>query len=259
MTKNLPLAGLAIVVTRPQAQADALLQGIKRLGGTAIPFPLLEIKPVGDDAALRDITARLHEFQLAIFISPNAVHFGMAAIKNAGGLPLALAVATIGLSSARALQEYGVQKVTAPQLRFDSEALLALPELQNVRDMHIVIFRGNDGRELLGDTLKSRGATVEYATCYQRSKPQQNIQSLLAAKPDIISVSSSEALNNLTDMLGSSHLKQLYALPLFVSHQRIALAARQSGWQNVINADGGDEGLLSALASWAMQKKGNEA
>ena len=259
MTKNLPLAGLTIVVTRPQEQAGMLLQGIKALGGTAVSFPLLKINPLNDNALLRELIARLHEFQLAIFISPNAARFGMAAINTGGGLPAGLQIATIGLSSAQALRELGVHKVIAPQHQFDSESLLALPELQNVKDMHIVIFRGDEGRELLADTLKSRGATVEYAACYHRSKPHNNINALLAANPDILGVSSSEALKNLTDMLEPAQREQLSILPLFVSHQRIALAARQLGWQNVINADGGDEGLLAALINWSAQHKGNES
>ena len=130
---------------------------------------------LADDAPLRALIARLPQFQLAIFISPNAVQHGMQAIQRAGGLPAALQVATVGFGSASALHDYGV-KVIAPQLRFDSEALLALPEMQQVRDKRVAIFRGDKGRELLGDTLASRGATVEYVTCYHRSKPQLDVR-----------------------------------------------------------------------------------
>lgn len=256
MTKSLPLAGLNIAVTRPQEQASTLLQGISQLGGKAILFPLLEIKPLTDDVSLHSVIARLHEFQLAIFISPNAVRFGMAAIQRADNLPPDLQIATIGLSSAKALTEFGIKKVISPQHRFDSESLLALPVLQNVNGKRVLIFRGDSGRELLGDALKSRGAQVEYACCYHRSKPQKNISTLLEAKPDIITVSSSEALRNLVEMLDPMSSAQLLTLPLFVSHQRIALAAQHLGWQNVVITHGGDEGLLSALAHWSEQRKG---
>ena len=191
MTRSLPLAGLNIAVTRPREQAENLVQGIEKLGGACIRFPLLEITPLADVQVLRQFVARLHEFQLAIFISPNAVRYGMEAIRGAGGLPTTVPIATVGLSSAKALHDDGIAKVIAPEQRFDSEALLELPEMQNVRGMHVAIFRGDKGRELLGDTLKSRGAIVEYVTCYHRHKPQHDISDLLAAKPDVLSVSSS--------------------------------------------------------------------
>jgi uroporphyrinogen-III synthase len=256
MTKALPLAGINIVVTRPREQAARLIQDISNLGGNAISFPLLEITPLTNAAPLQALCKRLHEFQLAIFISPNAVRFGMAAIQKQGGIPSTLQIATIGLSSAQALHDIGISKVISPQQRFDSEALLELPELQQVAGLHVVIFRGDQGRELLGDTLKLRGATVEYASCYQRSKPKQNIDSLLAQKPDVLSVSSSESLNYLTQMLASSNRSAALAFPLFVSHHRIALAARDLGWQNVITTDAGDAGLLTGLLSWSEQQRG---
>lgn len=256
MTDTLPLAGLNIVVTRPREQATPLALGIEKLGGNCIQFPLLEVTALADDLPLRALAARLQDFYLAIFISPNAVRYCMQAIQSAGGLPASVQIATVGLSSAKALHDYGVKKVLAPQLRFDSESLLALPELQDVAAKNIVIFRGDSGRELLGDTLKSRGAKVEYVTCYHRSKPQHDPGALLAASPDILCVSSSEALHNLWELLNPSGRARFTALPLFVSHQRIAAAARKLGWQQIVTTAAGDEGLLSELVRWAALKKG---
>jgi len=254
MTTRLPLAGLNIVVTRPREQAVQLAQGIIKLGGSCTQFPLLEVTPLTDDRALRNLVSRLHEYQLAIFISPNAVRFGMEAINHSGGLPETVQVATVGPGSAKALIAYGVQKVLTPEQRFDSEALLEMPELHAVRNKKIVIFRGETGRELLGDTLKSRGALVEYATCYHRHKSPHNAAALIGAKPDVLTVSSSEALNNLAEMLCATDRAQLSALPLFVSHERIAAAAHQLGWQYVITTAAGDAGLLSSLVTWAESR-----
>lgn len=256
MTETSPLSGLRIAVTRPREQAAKLARDIEAAGGTCIRFPLLEILPVSDKKILTGIAARLKDFHLAIFISPNAVRYGMEAIQNTGGLPATLQVASVGLGSAKALQGYGINRVIAPTHRFDSESLLALPELQHVDGKMIVIFRGDKGRELLGDTLKQRGATVEYITCYHRNKPQQDIADLLDAQPGLLCISSSEALNNLQELLGDSARELLLALPLFVSHERIALAARNLGWQNVIVSAAGDDGLLSDLTAWANKKRG---
>ena len=252
-SNKLPLARLNIVVTRPCEQAAQLAQRIEQAGGQVILFPLLEINPVADPSPLRALVARLTEFNLVIFISPNAVRYGMQAILAAGTLPAALKIATVGQGSAKALRDLGVSEIIAPQERFDSEALLALPELQQVAGRRVVIFRGDGGRELLGDTLKARGARVEYVACYQRSKPQQGIAALLVAPPNAITVTSSEALAYLGEMLeGDSEIKEhIFSLPLFVPHARIAQAAQKFGWHNVLTTAAGDEGLLSGLITWA--------
>lgn len=250
----LPLAGLNIVVTRPQAQALALQQRIEALGAKSIAFPLLEIAPPEDAASLHAAVARLNKLDLVIFISPNAVHFGMEAIRKAGGLPPDLRVATVGQGSAQALRDAGVVEVIAPQTRFDSESLLALPQLRDVQDWKIAIFRGDGGRELLGDTLKARGAAVEYISCYRRSKPRQDVAMLLHGQVDAITLSSSEALTYLWDMLDTEARKHLAVLPLFVPHARIAALAQQQGWQKIIQTTGGDDGVVSGLLAWSAER-----
>lgn len=291
-----PLAGLNIVVTRPRGQAKNLAQRIMQAGGQTTLFPLLEISPVLDPQSLYALIARLHEFNLAIFVSPNAVRYGMEAIitasnavsssqlsspgffpladgsdisnkaeghanvstKQYNALPATLKIATVGQGSVRALRDYGVTHVIAPQDRFDSEALLALPELKQTAGWRVVIFRGNGGRKLLGDTLNARGAEVEYATCYQRAKPHQDTSMLIAANPDAITVTSSEALGYLWDMLDSTAKKQLAAVPLFVPHARIAETAHNLGWSEVVLTGEGDDGLISSLIAWANKNASNK-
>jgi uroporphyrinogen-III synthase len=251
MADTKPLSGLRIAVTRPQDQASDFALSIELAGGTPVMFPLLDISPLGNDQFLRESLARLPDFQLIIFISPNAVRYGVSAIQEFGQLPLRPKIAVVGQGSARALLEFGITEVIAPKSRFDSEALLALPELQAVSGWRIAIFRGEDGRALLGDTLKARGADVEYIACYRRSTPQIEVGRLLGANPDALTVTSSEALNNLWEAADDHDRRMLGALPLFVPHQRIAEAAHALGWHAVIQTSGGDEGLLNGLITWA--------
>lgn len=252
MNSTLPLAGLHIAVTRPREQAQPLAQRIEQAGGRAVLFPLLEISEPADPQPLQQAVARLAQFELAIFISPNAVRYGMQAIQSAATLPPTLKIATVGQGSAKALHEFGVDTVIAPQGRSDSEALLDLPELQHVAGWRVAIFRGDGGRELLADTLRGRGAEVEYVECYRRSRPQQ-----AAALPDdldAISVTSSEALGYLSEMLDPAMHERYMGVPLFVPHQRIAGKAHELGWHEVILAAGGDDGLLAGLVAWAKQR-----
>lgn len=246
-----PLANLNIAVTRPREQAAGLAARIEALGGTALRFPLLEIGPPPDPSALRDFAQRAAQFQLLIFISPNAVQYGMRALRS---VPHGVRAAAVGQGSARALRALGVASVLAPRERFDSEALLGLPELQQLAGWRIAILRGDGGRELLGDTLRARGAEVEYVTCYRRSRAVLDVAALQAARPDAITLTSSEALAHLDAALGKagSTLKQL---PLFVPHPRIAKAARAAGWQTVLSTASGDDGLCAGLVAWAAQRK----
>jgi uroporphyrinogen-III synthase len=245
------LTGLNIVVTRPHHQALPLAQRIEQAGGNVLLFPLLEISRVANPQPLGELVAQLHRFDLAIFISPNAVRYGMEAICAAGTLPIRLKIATVGQGSARELSALGVQEIIAPPDQADSEALLALPALQNVSGWNIVIFRGTGGRELLADALKARGARVEYAECYQRTKPQQKAGALFSSTPHAMTITSSEALNYLWEMLDDGEKVRICALPLFVPHQRIADAAQRLGWHNVITTRSGDDGLLLSLVAWA--------
>lgn len=246
---DLPLAGLRIAVTRPCEQAAGLVARIAALGGTALRFPLLEIGPPRDPSVLRDFAQRAAQFQLLIFISPNAVQFGMQALRS---IPDGVRVATVGEGSARALRALGVASVLAPRDHFDSEALLALPALQQVSGWRIAILRGDGGRELLGDTLRARGAEVDYVTCYRRSRSVLDIEGLRAAGPDAVTLTSSEALTHLNAAL-SERTAELKRLPLFVPHPRIAAAARALGWQQVLPTGSGDDGLCAGLVAWAAQ------
>lgn len=253
MTSDHTLAGLNIVVTRPRAQAVPLAHAIEQAGGKALLFPLLEIEPATTSRALRELVAHLDEFDLAIFISPNAVRYGMQAIRAAGALPAKLKLACVGQGSAKVLRELGVQDVIAPQHGADSEALLALPMLQKVAGWRVVIFRGDNGRELLADALTARGAKVEYAACYQRVKAPLDVAALLTAEPDALTVTSSEALTHMWEQGDAAARKRLAALPLFVPHERIAQAARTMGFDKVMVTQSGEDGMVAALIASLKQ------
>lgn len=252
MDDSLPLAGLNIVVTRPREQALELTRRVTELGGNVILFPLLEITPATDASALNTLKQHLSAYDLLIFISPNAVKYAMDAL---GTVPSNVRVATVGQSSAQKLRGLGIAQVIAPTERFDSESLLALPALQNVAGWKVAILRGNGGRELLGDTLKIRGAQVDYVTCYERGMPELDTDSVLQASPHIINVTSSEALGNLWQWLTKAQKSQFYRIPLFVPHARIAQLAQQQGWKNIILSEAGDDGLLTALVAWGKHSQ----
>jgi len=248
------LAGRHIVVTRPAGQAGVLADLIAARGGAPIVFPVLEIRDVEDLAPLHALIDRLEQFQLAVFISPNAVNKAMNLVAARRAWPPGLAVATIGRSSERELRRHGFTEVIAPQGRFDSEALLELLPAERVAGRRVVIFRGDGGRELLGDVLAERGAAVEYAECYRRGRPEADTAPLLKAwargEIDAVTVSSSEGLANLYDMVGKLGQQWLRRTPVFAPHARIAEKARGLGLERVMETGPADEGLVAGLENF---------
>jgi uroporphyrinogen-III synthase len=256
MTQSGPLAGRTIVVTRPQAQAAPLAEAIVAAGGQPLIFPLLEISPATDPQPLNEAVARLDSYSLAVFISPNAVDYALPAIVAHGGWPASLTPAAVGQGTAKALAAQGISGCVVPRERFDSEALLELPEMAAVQvcGRRVAIFRGDGGRELLADTLRERGATVDCITCYRRSGPSTGTQQLLnawrAGQLDALTVSSSEGLRYLVELLGTEGRAFLQKTPIFVPHARIAENARALGLSNIILTEAADAGILAGLGAY---------
>ncbi|MBI4985804.1 MAG: uroporphyrinogen-III synthase [Rhodocyclales bacterium] len=249
-----PLQGRHIVITRPAGQAAHLAEALVARGAKPVLFPVLAIFDVEDINPLLDVAVRLDDFDWAAFVSPNAVEKALSCILARRKWPLRLRVATIGRSSELALAAFGIHDVLAPSERFDSEALLALPELQDMRGKRVLIFRGDGGRELLGDTLAARGAGVEYVTCYRRGKPALDPAPLLKlwndGRLDAVTATSSEGLRNLYDMVGKIGQAWLRKTPTFVPHARIAEQARSLGLRDVVLTAPGDDGLVAGLVAY---------
>ncbi|HSU78326.1 MAG TPA: uroporphyrinogen-III synthase, partial [Burkholderiales bacterium] len=135
------LAGRGVVITRPRELAEPFARLLERRGARAIVFPAIEIQPLPAPATL----ARLAEYDVAVFVSPSAVRIALAAQPP---WPPRLAAA-VGAGTRRELERAGAQAVIAPTVGADSEALLALPEMQKLRGKRVLIVRGKGGRELL--------------------------------------------------------------------------------------------------------------
>jgi len=253
MTVAGPLSNRGIVVTRPSHQAAALAEMIRAAGGRPLLYPVIEIADIEDAAQFDSIIDRLDEFVRAIFVSPNAVEKALSRIKTRRTLPPGLKFAAVGRGTVRELARFGVTGVTAPE-RFDSEALLEMPGLTAVAGQHIVIFRGEGGRDALGVALTARGARVEYAECYRRVLPDAAPAALLAAWEngtlDAVTITSSEGIRNLQTLIGARGERWLKQTPVFVPHPRIARTAHELGLATVVTTAQGDEGLITGLNEW---------
>ena len=246
-----PLSGLGILVTRPARQAAGFAQKIAALGATPIIVPAIAILPPADPAALARAHAALSTYDIAIFVSANAAEYG---VPDPRRWPAGIVTYAPGPGTAEALAAVGISEAHIPAKSFDSEGLLALPGLADARGKRVVIFRGDSGRELLGDTLVARGAHVDYVLCYRRAKPAGGFEGLAEAfregRIDAVTITSSEGLDNLWALADETLRTAWRAYPTFTPHARIASRARDLGLA-VIETAGGDAGLIAGLLEWA--------
>ena len=254
------LQGLRVLVTRPAGQADRLHGLIAVAGGRPVRLPAIEIHDTLEIHRVQVVMTQLDRYDLAVFISVNAVEKTMEYCRFLPRWPENVKIATVGGRSAEALEAYGLSVDLVPEHRFNSEALLALHELQDMSGKRVVIFRGNGGRDKLRDALVDRGATVDYVEVYRRVCPDVDPASLLHLwQPgvlDVITVTSNETLQNLFDMAGAEGRVALCEIPLVVVSQRQVALAEKLGFAQVplVAENAGDEAIVSALATYVAHR-----
>jgi uroporphyrinogen-III synthase len=244
-----PLRNIGIAITRPVAQATKLAQLIQKAGGNTISFPLIDITPLDDYSQFEAVISNIAAYDWILFISSNAVQNSLPRLL-AHGIPSHLKFAAIGPTTALTLNEFGIKNVLIPSgNRFDSESLLSLPEMLDMKGKKVMIVRGVGGRDVLANTLTERGAQVTFAECYQRINPQTNSNVLTQAFHDgqlhALVITSSEAMRYLLSMAGKA--AWLRHVTLCVNHARVAEEAIKAGLTVKIASAPSDEAMFASL------------
>lgn len=253
----------SVLVTRPAGQEKALCAALAAAGYEPHHQPLLELEPWTDPGPeSRRRLLELDQFRHIIFISGNAVHFGMARIREFWPRPPTdLNWYAIGAATAARLAEYGIA-VSAPQDEMTSESLLALPLLQEVAGQRVLIVKGLGGRETLREELTRRGAQVEELACYRRRCPQLPAGELATRltrwRVDTVLLSSGEALDNMLHLLSPEETLNVTTLNLLVPSRRVALQAEAAGFTRVTTAqNASDAAMMRTLEEQAPPVENN--
>ncbi|MEE8059818.1 MAG: uroporphyrinogen-III synthase [Pseudomonadales bacterium] len=259
MSVTKSLVGAKVLVTRPQGQGEGLVAAIQREGGEASHYPVMLITALNSVVEpervqrCKQLIMELDQFQQIIFISTNAVNFGMEWINQYWPqLPTGIHWHGIGNRTIEQLIAAGVPATSADDGAMNSEALLQHKSLQQLSRQKALIIRGVDGREYLAQQLSQRGATVSYAECYQRTlveKPVGDINIVMERQAiNALCVNSGESLQNLCVLIGRGHIDAVKRMLLVVPSARVAMMAREEGFKKITVADNAsDKSIVAAL------------
>jgi uroporphyrinogen-III synthase len=240
--------GATIVVTRPAGTGASLARAVRDAGGHALLVPGLRLRA----CAGARIGVVANACDLWVFTSPAAARFAFEAGLRPGHHRVA--VIAVGEGTRAALARLGLPAV-APSGRGDSEALLALPALSDVRDRRIALFGAAGGRDVIAPGLRARGATVEAVHVYERLPPRltrRHVDAITGARePLVMLVSSGEAVANIASGLPSPALQRLRSAHLVASSARVAALAHAHGFSDISIAESAlPRDLLAAAAGW---------
>jgi uroporphyrinogen III methyltransferase/synthase len=152
-----PLHGRTVAVTRARAQASALAARLRTLGAAVVEAPAIRIAPI--EARLPALEA----YDLVCVTSPNGAELLLDRLRDARELA-GITVAAIGPGTARALRARGVEPDVVPERAVAEGLVEALAETPVRRAL---IARGAEGREVLPDALRDRGAEVDVVALYE--------------------------------------------------------------------------------------------
>jgi uroporphyrinogen III methyltransferase/synthase len=231
-----PLHGRSVTVTRARPQASALAGRLRDLGATVIEAPAIRTEPVA--AALPDLAG----VDLVCVTSPNGAHELWARLEAAGLDARALAgarLAAIGPGTARALLEHGLRADVVPA-RAVAEGLVEA--LADVPVRRALLVRGREGRDVLPDALRARGADVEVLVLYETvAEPIAEAQRALAA--DYVTFTSASTVRYFLDGAGGSPSGRIVSIGPATS-----AALREAGLEPHVEAEPHTpDGLVEAL------------
>jgi len=245
-----------VLVTRPAGQAADLCAAVAAAGFRVHSQPLLQLQALPELApAQRELALNLDRYQHIIFISGNAVRYGMAWIApHWPSLPRGPHWYAVGAATARQLLSYGI-RACSPVSDMTSEGLLALPQLQQLAEQRVLLVKGEGGRGALAAELGRRGGRVEELICYRRISPEMQpgemASHLLQWDISLVMISSGEGLANMLALLSPAETTKFSHITFLVPSPRVAEIARQAGFSSVVIAENAsDSAMLRALAAW---------
>lgn len=265
-SREKPLAGKRIVVTRAAEQSHELVSAIESKGATVLMFPLVAFAPPEDWSMLDEQLNKLAGFDAILFLSRNAVRYVFQRCRELGikceFSPLKRPfVATVGPATQQALNEEG-WSVDYVAKNHTGESLAR--ELGNrLAGKSVFLPRGNRADDDLPRVLRRAGATVTEVVAYRTCAPADVSMSVLddirAGKVDSLVFASPSAFHNLCGLATPAEITTISQRVQFAAiGPTTARVIREFGAHVAVEAaDPSAAGIADALAS-ALESKATQ-
>lgn len=255
------LKGQVILNTRPRHQQAELTALLEQDGARVLSFPVIEIELTENDALRQRLDQDIDEYDILLFVSRNAVE-GAFQFIDAARLAAGTNYGVIGRATwqALAIRVENLDQCLLAGEPYNSEALLEAKALQQVMGKRIMIFRGQQGRNLLGDELAARGAKVDYCEVYRRELPrcESSVFSRLIEDifPTLAILTSNEGMHNLFKLVDAVAAERLRRIPWLLISERMRESSLKLGHNApiVIAHSASDQGIQQAICEWADQR-----
>lgn len=277
MHKNKPL----IAITRTIQQSNFLQEQLKLNNFDCLLSPLISIEKLNtlhkDFFALENI--KLNDYFAIIFISPNAVNFGLPYLvnKNNNNYDFEnINLVAIGNSTAKAIQKHNLTCIINDKnaAKNSAESVLELnifsdSNQQKYSNKKILWLRGTTGKNDVINILKQRNFDVDVISCYQKNYTsfednlpllnllsQQKISALTIHSSDSLIILQKYILKYINENNFNNKnceiLSNILKIPLFIIHKNIAEKAKEFSWKNVILCNTNDDDLVLKLKNYFL-------
>ena len=234
-----PLHGRTVAVTRARAQASALAARLRTLGAAVVEAPAIRISPLETELP------PLGGYDLVCVTSPNGADLLLDRLRDARELA-GITVAAIGPGTARALRARGVEPDVVPE-RAVAEGLVEALAATPVR--RALIARGAEGRDVLPDALRERGAEVDVVALYETvAEPLDDGARDAATAADYLLFTSASSVRFFHDAAGTLEGPRLVSIGPATSAELRARGAEPDLEADPHTPDGLVEALLADAA-----------
>ncbi|MCA9089399.1 MAG: uroporphyrinogen-III C-methyltransferase [Planctomycetaceae bacterium] len=227
-----PLFGQRIGITRPEAQADSVIDLAISLGAEPVLMPTIRIRPVSDWSDVDATLDRLADFDWLVFTSVNGVDAFLGRLWDRGGDARKLSgirIACIGDATRVHLEQYRLRADLVPE-SFRAEAL-AEALAPHVSGQRVLWARANRGREVLPEALRAAGADYEQVVVYEHedatSLPAHVASQIERGELHWIALSSPSIARNLAAQLSPEARGRLGNTTRLAAISPVTLAAAQ--------------------------------